>query len=233
MPCLDAFPKPFQIEDIQIPYSCPLLKLPEAQILPFDLQNLVFWCLPKAISNRRYSNILLLILQFYMQSAVFWCLQKGFQIEDIQLYYSCPPLKAQIRDFYVQNSVFWCDSRHFKHSKTLSLPTPESQDSPILCAKLGVFMPSQRHFNPKIFKYIIPAHPSQCRFANFVQNLVFSCLAKIISNRRYSNILFLPIPKGISNRRYLNMLFLPAPESPDSLILYAKIWCFEAFPKAF
>ena len=45
------------------------------------------------------------------KTSVFWCLQKAFQIEDIQLYYSCPPLKAQIRDFYVQNWVFWCVSK--------------------------------------------------------------------------------------------------------------------------
>jgi hypothetical protein len=37
--------------------------------------------------------------------------------------------------------------------------TPERLDSPISCAKLDVFMPSQRHSEQKIFKYIIPAHP--------------------------------------------------------------------------
>ena len=114
-----SFPlKTFQIEDIHIYYSCPPLPV---QILQFRVQNLVFSCLPKAISNRRYSHI----------------------------YYSCPPLPVQILQFRVQNLVFSClpkaiSNRRYSH--ILFLPTPASADSPISCAKLGVFMPSQSHF---------------------------------------------------------------------------------------
>ena len=71
----------------------------------------------------------------------------------------------------------------------LFLPTPESPGSPMFCAKLGVLMASQRHFQQKIFKYIYYSCPHlktqipQCS----VQNSVFWCLPKGISNRRYSN----------------------------------------------
>ena len=175
--------KTFQIEHIRIYYACPPLQAQVIQFMCRTQQNLGVLMPSKSISNRRYSTILFLPT----------------------------PESADSRLLCAKLGILMCFQRHFKHSKTLSLPTPESQDSPILCAKLGVFMPSQRHFNSKIFKYIIPAHPCQCRFANFVQNLVFSCLAKVISNRRYSNILFLPAPTS----------------------QYSSVLCFEAFPKAF
>ena len=151
--CFHAFPKPFQIEDIHIYYSCPPLPV---QILQFRVQNLVFSCLPKAISNRskftyiipahpcqcRFSN-------FACKTWCFHAFPKPFQIEDIHIYYSCPPLPVQILQFRVQNLVFSClpkaiSNRRYAH--ILFLPTPASADSPISCAKLGVFMPSQSHF---------------------------------------------------------------------------------------
>ena len=49
-----AFPKAFQIEDIQICYSCQPLP---AQTWQLYVQNLAFSCLANGISNRRYSNI--------------------------------------------------------------------------------------------------------------------------------------------------------------------------------
>ena len=118
--CFHAFPKPFQIEDIQIYYSCPPLP---AQILQFRVQNLVFSCLPEAISNRRYSHIILAhpcqcrFSNFMCKTWCFHAFPKPFQIEDIHII-----------------------------SHTLFLPTPASADSPISCAKLGVFTPSQIHF---------------------------------------------------------------------------------------
>ena len=101
----------------------------------------------------------------------------------------------------------------------LFLPTPESPGSPMFCAKLGVLMASQRHFKQKIFKYIyyscphLKAQIPQCS----VQNSVFWCLPKGISNRRYSNIFI--IPAHTWKPRFLNVL--------------CKTRCFDAFPKAF
>ena len=149
--CFHAFPKPFQIEDIHIYYSCPPLPV---QILQFCVQNLVFSCLPKAISNRRYSHIIPTPASAdspisCAKLGVFMPSQSHFQIEDIHIYYSCPPLPVQILQFCVQNLVFSClpkaiSNRRYSH--ILFLPTPASADSPISCAKLGVFMPCQSHF---------------------------------------------------------------------------------------
>ena len=116
--CFHAFPKPFQIEDIHKYYSCPPLPV---QILQFRVKNWVF----------------------------FHAFPKPFQIEDIHIYYSGPPLPLQILRFRVQNLVFSClpkaiSNRRYSH--ILFMPTPASADSPISCAKLGVFMPSQSHF---------------------------------------------------------------------------------------
>ena len=142
--CLHAFPKPFQIEDIHIYYSCPPLPV---QILQFCVQNFVFSCLPKAISNRRYSHTL--FLNFVYNTWCFHAFPKPFPIEDIHIHYSCPPLPVQILQFRVQNLVFSClphaiSNRRYSH--ILFLPTSASADSPISCAKLGVFMPSRSHF---------------------------------------------------------------------------------------
>ena len=151
--CFHAFPKPFQIEDIHIYYSCPPLPV---QILQFRVQNLVFSCLPKAISNRRYSQILFLPTPAIADSpiscaklGVFMPSQSHFKEKIIHIYYSCPPLPVQILQFCVQNLVFSClpkaiSNRRYSH--TLFLPTPASADSPISCTKLGVFMPSRSHF---------------------------------------------------------------------------------------
>jgi hypothetical protein len=78
-------------------------------------------------------------------------------------------------------------------------------------------MPSQTHFNSKIFKYIIPAHPCQCRFA---KTQFFGSLPKGISDRSYSNsnMLFLPtpesFPKGISIRRCMKISISITPACP-------------------
>ena len=152
--CFHAFPKPFQIEDIRIYYSCPSLPV---QILQFRVQNLVFARLPKAISNRRYSHIYIIpahpcqgrFSDFVCKTWCFNALPKPFQIEDIHIYYSCPPLPVQILQFRVQNLVFSCLAKAIsnrKYSHILFLPTPASADSPISCAKLGVLMPCQSHF---------------------------------------------------------------------------------------
>ena len=150
--CFHAFPKPFQIEDIHKYYSCPPLPV---QILQFRVQNLVFSCLPKAISNRRYSHILFLPTPARADSPIS-CAKLGvnalpmpFQIEDIHIYYSCPPLPVQILQFRVQNLVFArlpkaISNRRYSH--ILFLPTPASADSPISRVTLCVFMSSQSHF---------------------------------------------------------------------------------------
>ena len=248
--CFHAFPKPFQIEDIHIYYSCPPLPV---QILQFRLQNFVFSCLPKAIS-----------------------------VEDMHIHYSCPPLPVQILQFHVQNLVFSCLPKAIanrRYSHILFLPTPASADSPILCAKLGVFISSQSHFKQKIFTYIIPAHPCQCRFSNFVcktwcfhafpkpfqiedihilflpipasadspiscsklcvfmpsqshfkQKIFtyYSCppLPVQILQFRVQNFVFSCLPKAISNRRYSHILFLPTPASADSPLSCAKLCVF-------
>ena len=125
------------------------------QILQFRVQNLVFSCLPEAISNRRYSHIIpahpchCRFSDFVCKTWCFHAFPEPFQIEDIHIYYSCPPLPVQILQFRVQNLVFSCLPKAIsnrKYSHILFLPTPASADSPISCAKLGVFMPSQSHF---------------------------------------------------------------------------------------
>ena len=116
MPCQESF----QIEDIQIYFSCPLLKAP---ILQFNANLTAARC--------------------------FDAFPKAFQIEDIQIHYSPPPLQSQILQFYVQSSVFWGLPKGIsnrKYSNMLFLPTPASADLPILCARLGVFMPCQKSF---------------------------------------------------------------------------------------
>jgi hypothetical protein len=57
--------------------------------------------------------------------------------------------------------------KHFKPEMFTDIipAAPANADSPIVCAKLGVFMPWQSHFKEKIFKYVIPTPPCQCRFA--------------------------------------------------------------------
>ena len=191
------------------------------QILQFRAQNLVFSCLPKAISNRS---------------------------EDIHKYYSGPPLPVQILQFRVQNLVFSCLPEAIsnrRYSQILFLPTPASADSPISCAKLGVFMPSQSHFKQKIFTYIIPAHPCQCRFSNFMCktwcfhafpkpfqiediHIYYSCPPLPVQILQFcvQNLVFSCLPKAISNRRYSHILFLPTPASADSPILCAKLGVF-------
>ena len=116
--------------------------------------------LSKCISNRRHFSSQPLqgqILSFYVQNAVFWSLPKGILNRWFSniIYYSWQPLKAEILPFYVQNSVFWglpkrMSNRRYSH--ILFLPAPASADSPILCAKIGVLLPCQRHFKYKIFK---------------------------------------------------------------------------------
>ena len=189
-------------------YSCPPLPV---QILQFRVRNFVFSCLPKAISNRRYSHILFLptpascrFSNFMCKTLCFHAFPKPFQIEDIHIYYSCPPLPVQILQFRVQNLVFSCLPKAIsnrRYSQILFLPTPAIADSPISCAKLGVFMPSQPlplqilpcQIEDIHIYYSCPPLPVQIlQFC--VQNLVFSCLAKAISNRRYSHTLFLPTP---------------------------------------
>ena len=126
------------------------------QILQFRVQNLVFSCLPKAISNRRYVTYIILAHPCQCRFSNFvcktWCFHafpkvpsQSKQIENIHIYYSCPPLPVQILQFRVQNFVFSCLPKAIsnrKYSHILFLPTPASADSPISCAKLGVFMPS-------------------------------------------------------------------------------------------
>ena len=121
--CFHALPKSFQIEDIQIYYSCPPL---EAQIRQFYVQNLVFACLPKSISNRKFSTMLFLPTPENLDSTILFA-KRGVLM----------PSK--------------CISNR-RYSNTFFLSTPARPDSFILCAKCGVLKPSQRHFKYKIFK---------------------------------------------------------------------------------
>ena len=152
------------------------------------------------------------ILQFRVQNFVFSCLPKAISVEDTHIHYFCPPLPVQILQFHVQNLVFSCLPKAIanrKYSHILFLPTPASAFSNFAC-KTWCF-----HAFPKplqiedIHKYYscppLPVQILQFR----VQNLVFSCL-----------------PKAISNRRYAHILFRSTPASPDSPISRAKLGVF-------
>ena len=139
------------------------------QILQFRVQNLVFSCLPKAISNRRYSHIIpahpcqCRFSNFVCKTWCFHTFPKPFQIEDIHIYI-IPAHPCQCRF-----SNFVCKTLCFH-----ALPKP--------------FQMEDIHIY-----YSYPPLPVQILQFR-VQNFVFSCLAKAISNRRYSHILFLPTP---------------------------------------
>ena len=159
--CFDAFPHVFQIEDIQIHDSCPLLQV---QIRQFYVQNSVVWCLPKSISNRRYSNNIVpahpwkrRFSNVLCKTRCFDAFPKALQITYIQIYYSCPPLTAQI--LQVQNRLFWSFSKSVlnrKYSNLLLLHHPwKPRYSPILRAKLAVLRLSHRHFNQKYIQIIV------------------------------------------------------------------------------
>ena len=147
----------FKLEDIHLLF----LPTPASADSPISCaQTLCFHAFPIAsISNRMICRTYI-IPAHPCQVAVFsifsmcktWFFHaflKPFQIEDMHIHYSCPPLPVQILQFRVQNLVFSClpkaiSNRRYSH--ILFLPTPASADSPISCAKLGVFMPSQSHF---------------------------------------------------------------------------------------
>jgi hypothetical protein len=74
---------------------------------------------------------------------VFMPCQKSFQTQDIQRYYSCLLLKAQILQFNVHANLI--ETRCF-----------------------DAFPKAFRIEDSKIFKYIIPLHPCKARFFNFM-----------------------------------------------------------------
>ena len=150
--CFHAFPKPFQIEDMHKYYSCPPLPV---QILQFRVQNLVFSCLPKAISNRRYSLIYyscpplpVQILQFCLQKLVLSCLPEAISNRRYSHIIPAHPCQCRFSNFVCKTWCFHAFLKPFQIEDIhiLFLPAPASADSPISCAKLGVFMPSQSHF---------------------------------------------------------------------------------------
>ena len=138
--------------NIQIHFSSPPLP---GQILSFYVQNSVFWSLPKGIQNRRCSNTVYYscsplktqILPFFFckthQNLVFWCLPIGISNRRYSTtFFPLRPCKARFSHFmYMQNSVLKPSqgilNKCFSH--ILFLPTPESVDSTVLCAKLGVW----------------------------------------------------------------------------------------------
>ena len=225
--CFHAFPKAFQIEDIQVHYSCQLLK---AQSLQFYVQassNSVSWCLPKGFSNRRYSNNIVpahpgkpRLFNFWCKTFFFKCLPNGISNRRYSNTFFSPPLQGQIQilSIYVQNSVFWGLPKSIlnrRFSNILFLPTPESVDSTILFEKIRCF-----DAFPHVFQIEdIQIHDScpllQVQIRQFyVQNSVCWCLPKSISNRRYSNII---VPAHPWKPRFSNVL--------------CKTRCFDAFPK--
>ena len=159
----------------------PANESPDSPILCAKLNKTsVFWSLPKGISNRRYSNTLFLPTPASADSLILRAklgfleaFPKAFRIEDIQICYSCPPLKAQIFRFPKgisnRQKIFtyiipahpcqsrfancmcktWCFHALPKSFQIedilimLFLPTTESSDPPIFHAKLGVSMPFQ------------------------------------------------------------------------------------------
>ena len=141
--CFDACPHVFQIEDNQIHDSCPLLQV---QIRQFYVQNSVFWCLPKGISNRRYSNIIVpahpwkpRFSNVLCKTRCFDAFPKTLQITYIQIYYSC----VQNRRF----SGFFNGVLNRRYSNIWLLHHPwQPRYSPILRAKLAVLRLSHRHF---------------------------------------------------------------------------------------
>ena len=135
---------------------------------------------PKGISNRRYSNTVFLPTPAspdspisYAKLNVLMLSQKHVKQKIFKYIIHEHSWKPRfVRKFYVQNRVFWCFPKGVLnriYSIMFFLSAPESLDSPILCAKVGVLMPSQRHFKQRdIYIYIIAAHPWKARFSNFI-----------------------------------------------------------------
>ena len=167
-------------------------------------------------------------------------------MEDIQICYSDPPLPVQICHFMCESRCFHALPKSFEiedNQIILFLHALESLHSPSFGANLGVLMPSQRHFNQKIFKYVIPARPRKSRFSNFmcktwcfhafpkafqiedIQVHYFCQLLKAQSLQFYvqasSNSVSWCLPKGFSNRRYSNNI---VPAHPGKPRLF-NFWC--------
>ena len=133
-------------------------------------------------------------------------IMKHMTIKFLWTCWTCPGEYAQ-PSFDAPMGLQWVAVKHcpfFKNCLIFYKPwTPDSQSlTPGLKkSSLTVFLPT-------------PAGPDSQNF--YVQNSVFWCL-----------------PKGISNRRYSNTLFLPTPASADPPILHAQLGVFRHCQKSF
>ena len=160
--CVHALPKSFQKEDIQICFSCPP---PQVPIRQFHVQNSVFWCLPKGISNRRrYSHTHIYILFLHtpespdstslyvklIKARCFDVSQRHFKQKIFKYSIPAHPCKPRFANFICKTQCFdafpkACQTEDIQiyYSWTFLKAQIRSQ---ILCAKPGVLMLSQRCF---------------------------------------------------------------------------------------
>ena len=140
---------------------------------------------PKGISNRRYSNTVFLPTPAspdspisYAKLNVLMLSQKHVKQKIFKYIIHEHSWKPRfVRKFYVQNRVFWCFPEGVLnriYSIMFFLSAPESLDSPILCAKVGVLMPSQRHFKQRYIYIYYCCTPLKGKILQFyLQNSVF------------------------------------------------------------
>ena len=156
MPCQ----KSFQIEDIQVYYSCPLLEAQSLQCYVQTSSNWVFWCPPQGILSRRYSNNVIpahpwkpRLFNFWCKTRCFHAFPKVFQIENIQIYvipahpWQCRFANCMCKTwrFHAFPKAFQIEDIQIYYSRQ-PLKAQSLQFNVQTSSKLGVLMPSQRRF---------------------------------------------------------------------------------------
>ena len=137
----------------------------QVQIRQFYVQNSVCWCLPKSISNRRYSNIIV----------------------------PAHPWKPRFSNVLCKTRCFdaFPKTLQITYSNILFLPAPHSADSPIFSFKTGCFEVFPEVFwieSIQIYYYCItPGSPGIHQF--YVQNWLYWGFPRGISNKHIFKLL--------------------------------------------
>ena len=167
----------------------------------------MFWCLPKTISNRRYSNIWFLILQFssilYAKCGVLM-LSKGISNRRYSTDFNCiipaRPWKCRCATSMCKTWYFDAFPKTFQTFRNIKPAHPwKPRFSNFMC-KIKCIHAFPKAFQIEDIQICFSCPPLPVQIRQFcAQDLVFSRLDKIISNRKYSNILFLPTPASLDS----------------------------------